>query len=119
MPNKIYYLSTCDTCKKILKEINPHLYGFQLQDIKTSPVTPAQLEELKALAGSYEQLFSKRAQLYKQLRLAEKQLTEEDYKNYLLQHYTFLKRPVVLYDGQIFTGSDRKVMESLNTALKK
>ncbi|MFT5737724.1 MAG: arsenate reductase, partial [Maribacter sp.] len=36
---KIYHLSTCSTCQRILKELQP-LQGFTLQDIKTETITP-------------------------------------------------------------------------------
>jgi len=65
---KIYHLSTCDTCQRILKELQP-LDDFQLQDIKTETITTPQIEEMKALAGSYEALFSKRARLFRQRNL--------------------------------------------------
>lgn len=104
---KIYYLSTCDTCKRILKELEP-LDGFALQDIKMEPITSAQLEEMQNMAGSYEALFSKRARLYKERGLGKKILSEEDYKNLILEHYTFLKRPVVLFDAKIFIGNSKK-----------
>jgi arsenate reductase len=58
---KIYFLSTCSTCKEILKDIQPGKKGFQLQDIKTEKITPVQLDEMKKKAGSYEALFSRRA----------------------------------------------------------
>ncbi|MGB8376382.1 MAG: ArsC/Spx/MgsR family protein, partial [Salegentibacter sp.] len=90
---KIYHLSTCDTCKRILKEIDPPA-AFILQDIKTEPITPEQLEEMKELAGSYEALFSKRARLYREKGLQDEELTEDRYKHLILEHYTFLKRPV-------------------------
>ena len=61
---KLYYLKTCDTCKRIITTLNlPNDVTFQ--DIKSEPITAPQLEEMKALSGSYEALFSKRAQLYK------------------------------------------------------
>lgn len=45
---KIYYLSTCDTCKKIMKETGiSAATGFELQDIKTQPVTASQLAAMK------------------------------------------------------------------------
>lgn len=118
MTNSIFHLSTCDTCKRILKQIQLEANDFVLHDIKTAPLTAAQLDSLKVLAGSYEALFSRRAQQYKALRLAEKQLTEADYRHYLLQHYTFLKRPVVVLSGAIYIGSDKKVMDALVAALK-
>ncbi|MBU2995706.1 hypothetical protein KO500_04645 [Cellulophaga baltica] len=106
---KIYHLSTCDTCQRILKELQP-LEGFELQDIKAVSITTDQLEEMHKLAGSYEALFSKRARLYKEKGLKEKSLSEADYKHYILEHYTFLKRPVILVDGEIFIGNSKKVV---------
>ncbi|MBD0851385.1 arsenate reductase family protein [Maribacter arenosus] len=108
---KIYYLSTCDTCKRILKELDP-LEDFHLQDIKSEPITTAQLKEMKDLAGSHESLFSKRARLYKERGLALKKLGEEDFKTLILEHYTFLKRPVILFNDKIFIGNSKKVVEA-------
>ncbi len=108
---KIYYLSTCDTCKRILKELQP-LDGFVLQDIKAEAITNAQLNEMKNLAGSFEALFSKRARLYKEKGLAAKTLSEADFGKFILEHYTFLKRPVILFEDKIFIGNSKKVIES-------
>ena len=58
---KIYYLSTCDTCKRIMKELNLPS-SFIKQDIKTQGLSEQDVEEMQNLAGSYEALFSKRAQ---------------------------------------------------------
>ncbi|SFW53042.1 arsenate reductase family protein [Cellulophaga fucicola] len=106
---KIYYLSTCDTCKRILKELQP-LNGFVLQDIKTDTITDTQVTEMHSLSGSYESLFSKRARLYKEKGLADKELQEADYKDLILEHYTFLKRPVIIVDNAIFIGNSKKVV---------
>lgn len=118
---KVYYLSTCDTCKRILSDVglNPSVVGFIFQDIKTEPVTAQQLEEMKKLAGSYEALFSRRAIKYKDWNLKDKTLNDQDYKNYILQEYTFLKRPVIVMDSQIFIGSEKKSFAALKLALGK
>ena len=113
---KIYYLSTCDTCKRILNELNPSS-DFILQDIKTEAISNEQIEAMKSLSGSYESLFSKRARLYKERDLKNKELSENDYKNLILEHYTFLKRPVILYNDQLFIGNSKKVVEAANTAI--
>ncbi len=113
-----YYLSTCDTCKKIIKSL-PSTEDIVFQDIKNEPVTVQQLKQMHVLAGSYEKLFSKRAQLYKQRNLKEKTLTENDYKNLILEHYTFLSRPVFIIHDKIFIGNTPKVVEQLNQELSK
>lgn len=113
---KVYHLSTCDTCKRILKEVNlPD--DVEQQDIKTEPITSTQLEEMQSLSGSYESLFSKRAQLYRKRDLKNKDLKEEDYKNLILEHYTFLKRPVFMLDGKIFIGNSKKTIEAVKQQL--
>ncbi len=113
---KIYYLSTCDTCKRILKELNPP-DSYILQDIKKEPLTAAQLEELRKRSGSYENLFNKRARLYKERDLKNKELTKEDYKNLLLEHYTFLKRPVIVKDLEIFIGNSKSTVAAAKESL--
>lgn len=112
---KIYHLKTCDTCKRILNQLP--LDGITLQEIKTEPITVYQLEEMHALAGSYEALFSKRAKKYKEMDLKNQSLTEADYKQFILDEYTFLKRPVAIIDGKIFIGNSKKTVEALKDAL--
>ncbi len=108
---KIYYLKTCSTCQRILKAL-PQLDTFELQDIKTEPITVKQVEEMAKMAGSYEALFSKRATLYKEMGLKDEKLTEADFKRYILEHYTFLSRPVIIADGKIFVGNSPKTVEA-------
>lgn len=105
--NKIYYLASCDTCRKIIKSL-PNTNRLVFQDIRQDPITPEQLEEMHQLSGSYEALFSKKAQLYKSMDLKNKNLTEADFKKYLLEHYTFLSRPVFIIDGKIYIGNSQK-----------
>lgn len=106
---KIYYLSSCDTCKRILNDLKP-LDDIELQDIKSDPITPEQLKVMQNLAGSSEALFSRRARLFNERQLKDQQLEEKDYEALILEHYTFLKRPVILVNNQIFIGNSRKVV---------
>jgi len=106
---KIYYLSTCSTCNRIIKELGLD-DSFEFQDIKTNKITTAQIEEMKKLSGSYESLFSKRAMKYKSLGLKDKMLSENDIKEFILDEYTFLKRPVIIVDNKIFIGNSKKTV---------
>tara|TARA_B100000768_G_C11045998_1_gene276301 strand:+ start:18 stop:365 length:348 start_codon:yes stop_codon:yes gene_type:complete len=108
---KVYFLKTCDTCRRILKEVNTD--GFERQEIKGNPVNISQLEEMFSLSNSYEALFNKRAKLYKSMDLKNQVLTEADYRQFILDNYTFLKRPVFIIDDEIFIGNSQKVIEKL------
>ncbi|MBC7606192.1 MAG: arsenate reductase [Burkholderiales bacterium] len=107
MPNTIYYLASCDTCRKIIKSL-PKYNDLIFHDIKQNPINVGELEALYEMSRSYEALFSKKAQLYKSMDLKNKSLTEADYKKYLLEHYTFLSRPVFVIDGKIYIGNSQK-----------
>ncbi|TQM40750.1 arsenate reductase [Flavobacterium branchiophilum] len=105
--NKIYYLASCDTCRKIIKML-PKDISLTFHDIKQNPISEIELEQMYQLAGSYEALFSKKAVLYKTYDLKNKTLTEADFKKYLLEHYTFLSRPVFIINGKIYIGNSQK-----------
>ena len=107
--NKIYYLASCDTCRKIIKSL-PKNNNLVFHDIKQDPITIEELEAMRQLSGSYEALFSKKAQLYKSKDLKNKALTEDDYKNFILEHYTFLSRPVFIIDNKIYIGNSQQNM---------
>jgi len=113
---KGYFLKTCDTCKRILKEVNTD--DFELQEIKSNTITAAQLEEMHKLSGSYENLFNKRARLYKSRDLKSKTISEESYRQHILDEYTFLKRPIFIVDDEIFIGNSKKTVEDLKQIIR-
>jgi len=113
---KVYYLSSCSTCIRIIKELKIR-HEFIQQDIKNEKITPEQLDEMKAMAGSYQVLFSRTALKYKSMGLKNMELTEEDYRNYILEEYTFLKRPVFIVGKQIFIGNSKSNIAALKEYL--
>lgn len=113
--NKIYYLSSCSTCVRIMRQFDTD--KFELREIKQAPISAEELDQMKEMSGSYEALFSRRAQKYKQMELSKKQLTESDYRSLILQEYTFLKRPVMIINDKIFVGNAAKTVEQALLAL--
>ncbi len=93
--------------------------SFEMQDIKQLSISHTQLDKMKKLAGSYEKLFSRRAKKYHQMGLKNQDLSEKEYRRLLLDEYTFLKRPVVIIDDQIFVGSAKKNVSELFEAVLK
>jgi len=112
MIKHVFYLSTCSTCTRILKELQPN-NNFKLQDIKNEKIREDQLELMRKLAGSYEALFSKRSRKYKSLGLKDKNLKEADLKKLILDEYTFLKRPVFIIGEEIFIGNTQAVVDRI------
>ena len=114
---KAYYLKTCNTCTKILKELN--LEDWELREIKSTPLTEEELGGMYARTQSYEALFSKRSTQIKARNLNTSELSEEDYKALILDHYSFLKRPVFITDDDIFIGNHKENIERLRQYISK
>lgn len=112
---KVYHLSSCNTNQRILKEID---FGddVELQDIKSQNIDEATLDFIKDKVGSYEALFSKRAMKFRSMGLNEMNLSEKDYKKYMLEEYTFLKRPFIILEDQVFVGNAKKTVEAAKEA---
>ena len=113
---KCYYLKTCSTCQRILKEWDLN-ESFTIQDIKSEPMTAKQVDQMIAMAGSAEALFSRKAMKYRSMGLNEKQLTEKDYRQLIIDEYTFLKRPVLINENKIFIGNSKKVVAEAKSSL--
>lgn len=112
---RIYHLSSCSTCQRILKEINPSA-DVELIDIKVQNIDAETLDWIKSKVGSYEALFSKRAMKFKSMGLNQMQLTEADYRKYMLEEYTFLKRPFMIFGEQVYIGNAAKEVEKAKIA---
>jgi arsenate reductase (glutaredoxin) len=116
MKDTIYYLASCDTCRKIIKSL-PKSANLVYRDIKQDVISIEELEFMHSISGSYEALFSKKAQLYKSMDLKNKNLTEDDFKKYILEHYTFLSRPVFIINDKIYIGNTQQNMLQVMKAL--
>ena len=115
---KVYHSSTCTTNQRILKEVKPGK-DFEFHDIRNEPISASQVDEMARVAGSYEALFSRVALKYRILGLHEKKLTEKDYRKYIMQEYTFLKRPVFIIGDEIFIGNSKKNVAAVKDKMKR
>ena len=115
---KVYYLSTCTTCQRIMDDLGPLIRDFEKQDIKTEPMTFEQIDVMKELSGSYESLFSRKAMKYRAMGLGDKTLGEDEYRQLIQEEYTFLKRPVFIVDKHISIGNSKKTIEQLREVLQ-
>jgi|TARA_B100000795_G_C22629159_1_gene371934 arsenate reductase len=106
---KIYHLKSCSTNVRILKEIGPGP-EVELQNIKEQNIDAEMLDFLKEKVGSYEALFSKKAMKFRSMGLNEMNLSESHYKRYILEEYTFIKRPFMINGEEVFIGNSKDVV---------
>jgi len=117
--NKIWHLSTCDTNKRIIKELGLRDKNFQFQNIKEQNISKEDLEHISKITRlKFEELFNKRAQKYTKTNLKEELKTEGNFKKAILEEYTFLKRPIIQIGNKFFVGNNKKVIEEVKKELK-
>lgn len=115
---KAFYLESCSTCKRILSEVELPK-DVELREIKSNNITKKELDYIKNLVGSYEELFSKRAMKYKSLGLKEKNLSDKELGDYIVEEYTFLKRPVFVFGETVLIGNSKKTIDALKAFLNE
>jgi arsenate reductase len=94
------------------------LFGdFDVRDVKTEPLSIEEVDVLAEKTGGYELIFNKQSQKYRQQKLKDKNLSEENYRQLLTEEYTFLKRPVFLIDDRIFVGNSKTTIDLLTKYL--
>ena len=114
MINKVFHLSTCDTCRRILNDTQAAAV-CSLQDIKSENISAEELDWLATKVGSYEALFSRKALKFRSQGWHVKTLTEADYRRLILEEYTFLKRPVIVVGEEVFVGNQAKTVAAYHT----
>ena len=87
-----------------------------MREIKSAPITPLELEQMKAHFSSYEELFNKRALKFRSIDSSS--FEDSDYKKLLLSDYTFLKRPVLLLSDKAFAGNSKESIQQMNGAIR-
>ena len=111
-----YYLKSCDTCRRILKKLSlPD--SVTLINIKENPLNKDQLATLYSQTNSYTALFNSRTQLLRKRELKVSELSEETMRDLLLEHYSFLKRPVLIYHDKLFIGNAPAIIAAAEKAL--
>jgi len=114
--NTYIYLSTCNTCMRILKELDlPE--ETQLQDVKQQPISASQLQELYDITQSYEALINKRSKVYAALKKEGTVFDEALFKKLLLTAYSCLKRPILFWNGQYFIGNAKNTVAMMQQAV--
>ena len=114
--NTFIYLSTCNTCMRILKGLDlPE--ETKLQDVKHQSLSTAQLEALYQVTQSYEQLINKRSRVIQALNKAGKILGEKDFQQLLQNEYSCLKRTILHWNNSFYLGNTKKTVAAMQQAV--
>lgn len=107
----IYQKPSCMTCKEVFQILKEANADFDAVDYFTDPVPKAKLRELILKLGvPVEELIRKKDQLFGDLRLGEKKLTEGQWLDLLAIYPDLLQRPIVEQGARAIVARPAKKM---------
>ena len=92
----IYQKPTCTTCRQVHAALRDAGVDFNAVDYYTDPLPKAKLQELLAkMAIPARQLLRTNEPIYKALRLGERELSDDQLLDLMVEHPDLIQRPIV------------------------
>lgn len=92
----VYQKPTCTTCRQVYAALKESGVDFEAVDYYMDPIPKAKLEELLRKMGiSAAELLRKNEDMYKQLKLSEKKLSDDQIVDLMIKHPDLIQRPIV------------------------
>ncbi len=92
----VYQKPTCTTCKQVYHALKDSGVAFDAIDYYLNPIPKTKLKELlKKMGLTAKDLLRKKEDIYKTLKLAEKDLPEEALIELMVKHPDLIQRPIV------------------------
>src|SRR5262245_17655962 len=92
----IYQKPTCTTCRQVHTALKESGVDFEAVNYYLEPIPKAKLRELLRKMGlSARQLLRTKEEIYKTLRLGERDLTDDQIVDLMVKHPDLIQRPIV------------------------
>jgi arsenate reductase len=92
----IYQKPTCTTCRQVYAELRAAGVDVEAVDYYTDPIPKTKLRELLRKMGlSARDLLRTKEDIYRKLRLGERDLTDSQIIDLMVQHPDLIQRPIV------------------------
>lgn len=92
----IYQKPTCTTCRQVYAALKEAGVDFDAVNYYTDPIPKTKLKELVIKMGiSARELFRNKEDIYKELKLAGKELSDDEAIELMAKHPDLIQRPIV------------------------
>ena len=92
----IYQKPTCTTCRQVYKVLKESGVDFDAVDYYLEPLSKSKLKELLRKMGIPPRaLLRTKEPIYRELKLAQKQLSDDEIVDLMVKHPDLIQRPIV------------------------
>jgi len=108
---KVYGIKNCNKVRDTFKWLNENEIEYEFTNLKKEPLSEGKLDEFVHKVG-LDVLINKRGTTYRNLGLKDKDLSEDELFDVLLENQTMIKRPVLELDDAVMVGYDEDAFDS-------
>lgn len=106
----IYIHTKCSTCQEAIRFLESQQVELTIKDIVRLPPTLQELQKMLAYqGGNLKKLLNTSGQMYREMGLSAKELSEGETLTLLTQHGMLVKRPFLLGSNFGLVGFNQKV----------
>src|SRR5215467_2333281 len=92
----IYQKPTCTTCRQVYAALKESGVDVDSVNYYTDPISKAKLRELlKKMGLKPRELLRTKEEIYKKLRLGERELSDDEIVDAMIAHPDLIQRPIV------------------------
>jgi len=92
----IYQKPTCTTCRQVHTALRDAGVDFDAVDYYTDPIPKTKLRELlRKMKMPARELLRTKEEIYRKLRLGERELTDDEIVDLMVKHPDLIQRPIV------------------------
>jgi arsenate reductase len=110
---EMHGLPHCSTCQRARAYLVARGVEVRFHDLKAEPLTRAEVDALARKVGGPGALFSRRAMKYREMKLHEQTLSDDDLLRLMAEEYTFVTRPVIVRGERATAGFSAKRIDDL------
>jgi len=110
----IYLYSSCTSCRKAEDVFKQAEVEYQRRDIFKDPLSAAEIRTILERTGqSAHDVLSTRSIPYRDLGLAERQVSEEELVDLMAQYPGLLRRPIIIDDAGFQVGFKADAVQAM------
>ena len=110
----MYGIKNCDSVRKAVKFLKSHDIPYEFIDFRETPATQETIDAwLKA--SDINTLFNTKGTTYRTLKLKDRNLSDNEKRQWLAKENMLIKRPVITFEKNVIIGYNESQYQNLFT----
>lgn len=109
---RVYGIKNCDSVRKARKLLKSHDIPYEFIDFRETPVTQETIDSWLQYCD-IDTLFNTRGTTYRTLKLKDRNLSDNEKRQWLAKENMLIKRPVITFEKSVVIGYNESQYQNL------